>query len=321
MDNIQLNFNGFSSRVFIEDEKVSATDISLSVTENILQFDGAYGGEMNLSGNNYFRLNTPSIYELPEISCSIGTEITFPQIKELFFDWLENRGKSRSVLIAVGEKNNKTFNFEECCYFKSLRLNTSQGSLVTANYDFYVLSRNLFSESLKNDVPKLQNDNTSDFIFDMDSGSKDKTPIGYWETKIDGFEDNKQVLDWSLNFNQSVIPKYYCGRDSDDNVNEPPLPDLMIGYPKMELSVNFLMDKDEFDKSVFAKFSDNTKIVYPQKETQESTSNGQLSLWVRGEEICRFLYGKVNTYSPSLTTNGAITFSATYIINQIYLTY
>lgn len=318
MSNIQLNFNGFSTRALIDDNKVSATSISLSATENIIQFDGAYGGEMNYKGDNYFRLNTPSFYELPEISCSIGTEITFEQIKKLFFDWFENRGKEHSILISNGDKSNKTFNFEKCCYFKSLKLQTSQNSLVTADYDFYVNSRNLFNEPIKNNVPKLQSEN--ELVFDPTLQNKDKVPIAYWETEIEGFGNNKQVLDWSLSFSQNIIPKYYCGREDDNSVLEPPLPDLMIGYPKMELNVTFLMDKDEFDKDVFAEFSDNKKIIYPQTEDKEISSLNQLSLKIRGEEICRFLYGKVNSYSPSLS-NGAITFSSTYLIHQIYLKY
>jgi hypothetical protein len=341
MSNIQLNFNGFSTRTLIDNNKVSATSISLSATENIIQFDGAYGGEMNYKEDNYFRLNTPSFYELPEISCSIGTEITFKQIKKLFFDWFENRGKAHSVLISSGDESNKTFNFEKCCYFKSLKLQTSQNSLVTADYDFYVNSRNLFNEPIKNNVPKLQSETKEELVFDPTLQNKDKVPIGYWETEIEGFytkkqkfdenggpvydKDKKQVLDWSLSFSQNVIPKYYCGRETDVNVAEPPLPDLMIGYPKMELNVTFLMDKEEFDEDVFAEFSDNKKIIYPQKEdkeieNKENPSSNQLSLKIRGKEICRFLYGKVNSYSPSLS-NGAITFSSTYLIHQIYLTY
>ena len=175
---MEINFNGFSTRVLIDKEKVSATDISLSAQENIIQFEGAYGGEMNLSGSNYFRMNNSGFYELPEISCSIGTEITHEQINNLFFNWLEDRGKARSVLISSGDYLNKTFNFEDCCYFKSLRLGASQNSLVTANYEFYVLSDKLFSESLKNNVQKLQ----SEIVFDM--SSKDKKPIGFGKLKL-----------------------------------------------------------------------------------------------------------------------------------------
>ena len=313
-NNIQINFNGFSTRVFIENEKVSATDISVSAQENIIKFDGAYGGEMNLNGNNYFRMGNSSFYELPEISCSIGTEITPEQIENLFFNWLEDRGASRSVLISTGNDRNETFNFQNC-YFKSLRLSTSQNSLVTANYDFYVLERELFNEPLINDVRRKQ----SEPVFDI--SKKSKIPIGFWETEIKGFGEDKQVLDWNLNFSQEVVPKYYCGRETDEDVLEPPLPDLFIGYPKMELSVSFLIDKEKFDKNIFAKFSDNRKINYPNKESKTSDSENQLSLWIRGKEICRFLYGKVNSYSPSLSSSGGIVFNVSYTIHQICLAY
>ena len=318
MSNIQLNFNGFSSRVFIDGEKVSATDASLSASENLITFDGAYGGMMNYSAENYFRLNTTSFYELPEISCSIGTEITFPQINNLFFDWLEDRGKERSVEISAGNDSNETFYFKNC-YFKSLKLGASQNSLVTANYDFYVLSRELFNEPIKNNVPKLQNNKNNDFVFDMNSGDKDKIPIGFWETEITGFGEDKKVLDWSLNISQNVIPKYYCGRNSDDVVKEPPLPDIMIGYPKMELNVSFLMDKEEFDKKVFFGFKHNDKKTYPENNLSDSSSDNELTLKIRGKKICKFLYGAVSNYSPSLNFHGGITFGASYLINQIYL--
>ena len=318
MSNIQLNFNGFSSRVFIDGEKVSATDISLSATENLIQFSGAFGGSMNYSGD-HFRLNTPCFYELPEISCSIGTEITFPQINNLFFDWLDNRSKERKVEISSGEKNNKTFYFPKC-YFKSLKLGASQNSLVTANYDFYVLARELFNEPIKNDVPQLQNHKNNDFVFDMNSEDKDnKTPIGFWETEITGFGEDKKVLDWSLNISQNVVPKYYCGRNSDNEVKEPPLPDIMIGYPKMELTVSFLMDEEEFDKKVFAKFELNEKKDYPKSNDKEISSTNELSLKIRGKTFCKMLYGAVNSYSPSILTNGAITFNSNYLIHQIHI--
>ena len=351
---MEINFNGFSTLVEIEGERVSATDISLSAQENIIQFDGAYGGSMNYGTSNYFMMNSPSFYELPEISCSIGTEITYDQMNKLFFDWLLDRGKPRSVLISSGDNSNETFNYEKCCYFKSLRLSASQNSLVTANYDFYILSNSLFSNPIKNDVPKLQ----SKIVFDMDT--KNKRPVGFWETKIDGFKlfhfdsegkqkySDKQVLDWSLTFSQNVIPKYYCGRIDDIEVSEPPLPDIMIGHPKMELSVNFLIDRNEFDKDVFG-FVDLEKTIFscsdlsspesdspsPESDSsspesdqpsQESGSSSSeiseekgLSLYIRDKKVCKFLYGKTNSYSPSISSQGGITFNVNYLIHQIQL--
>ena len=329
---IQLNFTGFSTRVFLEEEKVSATDISLSVSENLISFDGAYGGAMNYGDN--FRLNSPSFYELPEISCSIGTEITLPQIELLFFKCLEDRAKPRTIKIGVGEGSNETFYFDEC-YFKSLKLSTSENNLVTANYDFFVLplekttdnlicnANRLFykSNGITNDVPKLQNNEIKDFVFDMDFGDNNKIPIGYWETTIDGFGNDKKVLSWDLNINQNVITKYYCGRKSVTNVTSPPLPDIMIGYPKMELSVSFLIDQNEFNGDIFATLKQKKKTVYNKSSSDESSSdeNGFLSLKIRGKEICKFKYGSVTQYTPSLSPNGAITFSASYAINQIQL--
>lgn len=328
---IQLNFTGFSTRVFLNEEKVSATDISLSVSENLISFEGAYGGAMNYGDN--FRLNSPSFYELPEISCSIGTEITLPQIESLFFKWLENRAKPRTIKIGVGNYSNETFNFEEC-YFKSLKLSTSENNLVTANYDFFVLPREetidnltcnakrlFYEDGIINDVPRLQNNKIKDFVFDMDSDNNDKIPVGYWETTIDGFGDDKKVLSWDLNINQNVITKYYCGRVDDADVTSPPLPDIMIGYPKMELSVSFLIDKNKFNEDIFATIKQNKKTVYDESSYDESGSDesGFLSLKIRGNEICKFKYGSVTQYTPSLSPNGAITFSATYVINQIQL--
>lgn len=331
---MEINFNGFSTLVEIEGERVSATDISLSAQENIIQFDGAYGGSADYGSSNYFMINSPSFYELPEISCSIGTEITYDQMNELFFDWLLDRGKPRSVLISSGDNLNKTFNYEECCYFKSLRLSASQNNLVTANYDFYILSNSLFSNPIKNDVPKLQ----SKIVFDMDE--EDKKPIGFWETKIDGFKlfhfdsegkpildengkqkyNYKQVLDWSLTFSQNVIPKYYCGRIDDNEVSEPPLPDIMIGHPKMELSVNFLIDRQEFDKDVFFGMDDLQKTVFGSASSSENTSSDkELTLFIRDKKICKFLYGKTSSYSPSISSQGGITFNVNYLIHQIQL--
>lgn len=324
---IQLNFTGFSTRVFLDGEKVSATDISLSVSENLISFEGAYGGAMNYGEK--FRLNSPSFYELPEISCSIGTEITSPQIESLFFDWLKDRAKPRTIEIGVGKNYNKTFCFDEC-YFKSLKLSTSENNLVTANYDFFVLpldetidnltcnAERLFYEKkgIINDVPRLQNNGDKDFVFNMNSLLKDRKPIGYWETTIDGFGDDKKVLSWDLNINQNVITKYYCGRESDTDVTSPPLPDIMIGYPKMELSVSFLIDQKEFNGDVFATIKQKKKTVYDESISDESSF---LSLKIRGKEICKFKYGSVTQYAPSISPNGSITFSATYVINQIEL--
>ena len=312
---IQINFNGFSTRVFLNEEKMSATNISLTTSENLIQFEGAYGGDMNYgSERNYFRLNAPSFYELPEISCSLGCELTYEQILS-FFKFLENRGGSQTIEISSGKSGNKTFYFDEC-YVKSMSLYTSENSLVTADYDFYINSDSLLNEEIKNDVERTHKSKDGECIFDMKD--KDKTPVGYWETSIEGFGgDNgtgKHVLDWSLTVSQNVIPKYYCGRNSDDEVVKPLLPDIMIGYPKMELKVTFLMDKDGFDEDIFFNFPKSFNL-----EESDSSKSKTLSLFVRDKKICDMLYGKVVSYAPSLSSNGGITFTSTYIINQIQL--
>ena len=400
---IQLNFTGFSTRVFIENKKVSATDISLSASENLISFEGAYGGSMNYGTN--FRLNTPSFYELPEVSCSIGCEMTYEQIKTNFFEWLTDRGKARRVNISSGKKENQTFNFHEC-YFKSLKLSASENTLVTANYDFFVLSNGIeydkvykfdegvetdegdvlwiansakesdssnsyscshsyshsganytsysfFDEPLRVDLPWSASDPESGYkyagmidpTFDMKTcekeGDENKTPIGYWETSIDGFgteifdEDgnktySKYVVSWDLNISQNIIPKYYCGRSSDDEIDAPVLPDIMIGYPKMELTVNFMIDKNDFDERVFNFNKGKTTVYYynPSNDSSSSSNSSSsidigssriLTLRIREQNICNFICGRVTSYAPSLSPNGAITFSVSYLINQIQL--
>ena len=304
---IQINFKGFSTRVFLDDEKISATSISLSASENLISFEGAYGGDMNYGG--YFRLNTPSFYELPEISCSLGCELTYEQILS-FFDFLEDRGESKKIEISAGDDGNKTFYFDEC-YVKSMSLSASENSLVTADYDFYVNSNSLLNEEIKNDVQKKHKNNDGKCIFDMKD--EDKTPVGYWETAIAGFggdkDDGKHVLDWSLTVSQNVIPKYYCGRSDDNVVSSPQLPDIMIGYPKMELKVTFVMDKEKFGEDIFFKsLKDATKTEYPASNGDGSgqtvTQNKKLTLWVRKKKICDMLYGKVVSYAPSLSPSG-----------------
>ena len=382
---IQLNFTGFSTRVFIDKEKMSATDISLSASENLISFEGAYGGNRNDgkdedTGRDYFRLNTPSFYELPNVSCSIGCEMTYSQIKTHFFNWLENRGMARKINISSGKKENQTFNFHEC-YFNSLRLSTSENSLVTANYDFFVLSNGIhyekvykfeedsdssssettwsaveaselsdsssssgfvldygrgytsysfFDEPLRNDVlhypyngsDGLQYRGMTDPTFDMETkgevGDAKKTPIAYWETKISGFKDGKNVIGWDLSITQSVIPKYYCGRSDDNDIEAPVLPDIMIGHPKMELTVSFLIDKEAFNENVFKIFSGEEHFG---NDFTEIIGQEKLTLEIRGNKFCKFVCGRVVSYSPSLSTNGALTFSVTYQINQIQLLY
>lgn len=325
-DKIQLNFNGFSTRLFLDEEKMSATNISLTASENLIQFNGAYGGSMNYAEGNYFRLNTPSFYELPEISCSFSCELTYEQILN-FFNFLEDRGKEKTIEISLGKDGNKTFYFENCCYVRTMSLSTSENSLVTADYDFYVNSKKLLNEGIINDVERTHDGVAGHCVFDMHKD--EKTPVGYWETKIEGFDGDKNVLDWKLTISQDIITKYYCGKHKDEsgeifedstNSSEPPLPDIMIGYPKMELSVSFLMDKDEFGEEVFKSLKDTVKTIYVGEETTvgSSTSN-VLKLYIRDKAVCGMKYGKVISYSPSLNSNGGIIFSSTYIINQIEL--
>ena len=316
---IRLNFNGFSSKIFINDKKVSAISASLSVSENLITFEGAYGGMMNYSDkkDDYFRLNSSNFHELPDISCSIETEITFSQIESLFFDFLKDRGKKIKIQISFGNSQNKTFLFTDC-YFKSITLKAQQNGLVTANYDFYVLSDSttFLNNGMINDVEKKPN--SVGIVFDMNNPQQ--SPIGFWETEIDGFtysEIKKNVIEWSLNISQNIITKYYCGRSSDKPVEKAPLPDVMIGHPQMKLMVSFLIDRSTFSKHHFYDFSQQKKTIQYIDEKINEISSNKLTLKIKGESICDFLFGTVLDYAPVFDFHNAITFGASYLINQI----
>ena len=63
-----VNFKSFSTSVFIDGEKVSATDINLSFTENLIQFEGAYRGILNyeLTNNESSSSDTENLQESSE---------------------------------------------------------------------------------------------------------------------------------------------------------------------------------------------------------------------------------------------------------------
>ena len=336
-DTIKLNFNGFSTRVLINGEPVSATDVSITSTENILHFDGAYCGPMNYSSDdqkNFFRMNSMGLYELPEISCSIGVELTYPQLKTLFLNFLKNRGQNIKLQINTGHSNKNVFEYSNC-FLKSLNISATQGGLLSSKYEFYVspLFSNINnSKFFNNPINNNVQSNNVDYkpIFTMSKKNLDDYPIGFWETQISGFEGivsgkttSKQVLDWSLTFSQNIITKYHCNGFS---YNQPPPPYIMIGSSKLELNVDFIIDKNNFDENVFAviqphnigkKYNnrfqkkDGNTIGYP-----ISDSSG-VSLYVRGNQICKFLHGFVTTYSPTLTSSGAVIFNTNYLINEI----
>ena len=131
----------------------------------------------------------------------MNCELTYEQILS-FFDFLKERNKPKSIEISTGDTNNENFVFKDCCYVKSMSISASENSLVSADYEFYVNSKNeldgsnkLFNNPLISDVPKLQSETKNDWVFDMQDSNK--TPVGYWETSIEGFD--KHVLDWKIN--------------------------------------------------------------------------------------------------------------------------
>lgn len=328
MDKISVNFNGYSGLIFLEGEQVSANNIQLSSSENLIVGDGAFGGSMNYGFDNYFRLNPPSFYELPDVSANLSIEPLSRQIDTLFFNFIEDRGLGRDLSINIGKNNhfnsvqlpeNCSFFFNNC-FFRSMSIQASMGSLLTINYDFTIITRRLLSNSINSDVEKQQGKPIFD-MFGEENEINENKPIGFWETKISGFGNNKDVLSWNLTFTQDVIPKYYCDRSDDISGDiEVPLPkDVFIGAPRMNLSVEFIMDKNDFNKEIFKGLKEAEKTIYPAGEENKSEEEGMLSLYIRDKEVCRFIHGKCISDNPTIQSNGAIVYSANYLIHQIVI--
>lgn len=311
-NNIQLNFNGFSTEAFFSNEKVSATSISVSSSENIVGTQAFFGGDINASGE-YFRLGQQGMYELPDISGNLSIEPTFEQIQTLFLDILKNREKSKSLEINVADKKSFIFPY---CYIQSMTMGTSENQLLTFDYSFYIKSKSLMS-NITNDVLKLHSGRPVHIPF---------TPIAYWETTISGFNFSEQkvpITGWKLNFAQNVVPKYCLSYDIKGD--EPSLPKAVwVEHPKMDLEVSFVLDKNSFSFDNFCSLFDEGKTNY-EGENKNSVKNPQsvepeekvLSIAIRGQEIIQLQYGKIMSVTPTLNSGGAITVSVNFSINAI----
>lgn len=266
---------GYSGAVQIEGIPSFLTSYSLTLNTNLIR-SGAVAPIYN--NNEFKKISLAPLRDFPIYELNISIELNKNICRKLFA-LIEDYFR-QPIHVKFSDKSiNLTLNFFDC-YVTSFSLNIQNGAVATASLTCSYYKDTFELDSENHDVEQKS----------VNEVEKDLMPYYSWKFEYDGIKND--VNSFSLNYSQTVTPKFGCIGSSSDKAEAP------IAYVISNPTVNF-----QCTYVLYKGFDNGIDLYDKGNEIYKKMKN--VTIDYVGIDSLKFKDCYIDTYSPQLGNPGS----------------